>query len=284
MFDDRPPRPRGSLWPTLILLAGAAALAAAPAGADAAFRTAALDAAGPLAGLLRGFAPAADDPEPPPVAALAGEVARLRSALAVAESRGAAEDALVRPSWLAVRALGSTGSRGEVADLLIAAAGSDAAAADAAGLRGDLPALDAGADRQVRPGDVVTVGNAAVGRVAAVGRWTATVRPPTDPDFRLAVRVGDHEGVLTGAAGGPTVRFLPAAADVRAGQLVTTDAAEAGGAGLPVGVVTAAHKTPGGAEWVVRVRPLADLADARGEVNVVRAGLNRRRVAAGEPR
>ena len=270
---------RRSVLPTLAAVAAGGLLCVAPASVDDRVRMTMRDLAGPvLAALPSVRAEPAPGDDAPAVAALAREVARLRAILA-ARDGGDAEDRLVTPAWLTVRTLGAAADRGRVRELLIAAEGEAAAAADAAALAGDLPAVDAGADRQVRAGDLAVRGGVVCGRVASVGRHVAAVRPVTDDAFRLAVTVAGAPGVLAGGAA-PAVRFLPAAAAVRAGAAVTCDPAEAGGAALPVAVVTNAEKTPAG-EWAVTVRPLATL-DAAGEtVRIVRAGLNRRRVPAG---
>ena len=287
-MTDFPPhndRGRGGLWPTAAAVACGALFTALPPESDAAFRSGLTRFAGPVLALLPAppVADEADRGAAAPVAELAGEIARLRAALARAErdaAFGGAGDPLVGPAWLTAEALGGAAGRGRVRSLLIAAVGREGAATDAAGLNGDLPAVDAGADRQVRAGDLVVRGGAVVGRVDAAGRWTATVRPLTDPDFRLVVTVpdaagGESQAVLAGAGGGRCVlRHLPTRAAVRAGAVVTCGAAETGGAALPVGVVESAE--PGGGAVV---RPLAELAaDATGAVSVVRAGLNRRRV------
>ena len=271
---------RRSVLPTLAVVAAGGLLGLAPATLDARLRAAAFDLVGPLLATLPVAERETTGDDAAAVAALAGELARLRSALAAAEA-GGADDRLVRPAWLAVRTLGAAANRGTVRELLVAAVGDDAAGPDGGVLNGDLPAVDAGADRQVRPGDLVVAGGAVCGRVATVGRWTAAVRPVSDDAFRLAVTVGGAAGVLTGGVD-PAVRFLPGAAAVRVGAAVVSDAAEAGGAGLPVAVVTTAQKTPAG-EWAVAVRPLATLDAAGATVRVVRAGLNRRRVRSGGP-
>ena len=250
----------------------------APPGLERGLRHAALDAAGPALAAVPRFPPTAgaDDDGTGTSVAMAGlarEIARLRGMLA-----GGGGDPLVTPTALSARTLGAAADRGRVAELLIAAVGDDAAAPDAAVLTGDAAAVDVGADRRVRVGDLAVVGGGVAGRVSAVGRWTSAVRPVADPAFRLAVSVRGVAGVLEGGAE-PAVRFLPAAAAVRAGDAVVADGGEAGGAGLPVAVVASAERTPAG-EWAVTVRPLASLTPA-GAVQIVRAGLNRRRVPAG---
>ena len=268
---DRPARP---FLPTLLVAAAGGLFCLAPDHLDRRVRAAVCDLAGPaLSALPRGTASAGDPSadEEDAVAALAAELARVR-----ATDRG---DALLRPGWLRVRRLGAAGDRDAVHALLVAAEG-PAAGADAAVLTGDSPVVDAGADRQVRAGDLAVVRGCVAGRVASVGRHTAAVRPIGDETFRLAVTVAGAAGVLAGGAA-PTVRFLPPAAAVRTGVTVACDAAETGGPPLAVAVVTSAERTPAGG-WAVAVRPLALLSEGTGELSLVRAELNRRRVRGAE--
>ncbi len=254
-FDDHSSRRSRGLWPTAVAVAVGALLAAAPPVATETVRVALHNLAGPILGRL----PAATEAqtiEEVPLAELAAEIARLRMELA-AGSTGERADRLVRPSWLTAVVFGSTERRHETAELLIAAVGREAAAADAAGLNvaglnegspDELTAIDAGADRQVAAGDLVVRDGAIVGRVAAAGRWTATVRAVTHPDFRLAVSVpggGGSDGnagaettaVLAGADGTHAVLLhVPTARPVAVGAVVTCEAAETGGAAVPVGV------------------------------------------------
>ena len=298
-FDPaEPPRP-SAFWPTLCAVALGALLTAAPPGAAAVISHGLQNLAGPVLARLpvpsESTSPDEVSSDDAPVAALAREVARLRTELADGANREP-DGRLVRSTWLTATTLGSASRRDAVAELLIAAVGRDAAAADAAALGGELPALDAGVDRQIGVGDLVVRDGAIVGRIAAAGRWTATVRPLTDPDFRLAVTVpqtadqanaGTEATAVLAGSGEPLgfLLHLPAARPVRVGTVVTCEAAETGGAPLPVGVVAAVDAPEADGRRAIRVRPLATLgAAAGGTVEVVRAGLNRRRVGAGEGR
>ena len=276
----------GTLWPTAAAVAVGVTLCVAPPGVAPAVRAALHDLAGPLLAALPPLptTPTEEEHGEDAVASLAREIARLRIEKATS---GDSSDRLVRPSWLTAETLGAATRRGETAALLIAAAGHPAAAEDADGLTGDLPAVDVGRDLQVRPGDLVVSGGAVVGRVAAAGRWTATVRPLTDPDFRLAVTLpgpgGRATAVLAGGADGPTLRHVPDAFPVAVGTVVSCDAGEAGGAAVPVGTIAAVETDPADGRRTVRVRPLGRLSETAGEpVFLVRAGLNRRRVDAEE--
>lgn len=281
-----PARP-ASLWPTAAAVAVGAALTLAPPAVAPAVRAALHDLAGPLLAALPAVpsSPSGGEDEGDTVGDLAREIARLRMARAAGDD---AADRLVRPAWLAAETLGAATRRGETAALLIAAAGRPAAAEDADGLTGDLPAVDAGRDRQVRPGDLVVRGGVIVGRVAAAGRWTATVRPLSDPDFRLAVTLpgpgAAATAVLAGGANGPTLLHVPETFPVLVGTVVTCAAGEAGGAAVPVGTVAEVGADPADGRRTVRVRPLGTLSDDAGAaVHLVRAGLNRRRVDAERP-
>ncbi|MEM9703822.1 MAG: rod shape-determining protein MreC, partial [Planctomycetota bacterium] len=280
----------GSLWPTASAVALGAVIAVAPPGLGSVARSTMLDLAGPALVRLPALPTRKEQREPPPTAELAGEIARLRTELASRPDE--ADRRLIRPQWLRAAVLGSAERRGETAALLIARFGEERAGAEAAALNGDLPALDAGADQQVGVGDLVVNGNAVVGRVAAVGRWTATVRPLADPDFRLAVTLpggGPNPGqtataVLAGTGEPqPALLHLPTAATITVGAVVSCDVAETGGPALPVGVVTTIEPSDADGRRLVRIRPLAKLNQqgnqyGSGEVQIVRAGLNRRRL------
>ncbi|MFH5804917.1 rod shape-determining protein MreC [Alienimonas sp. DA493] len=280
--------PRRGPWPTLAALALGALLAAAPPGVEVILRARLHDLAGPVLACLPAVpVPAAGSEEngEEPVAELAREVARLRTELARRPADDPA-DRLVGPLWLTAATLGTAERRGAVAELLVDRVGREAAAEDAELLSGGLPVLDAGADRQVHVGDLVVTDGAVAGRIAAAGRWTATVRPVTDADFRLAVALpGGGEEATAVLAGdgrdGAVLLHVPTAATVAPGAVVTCEAAETGGAALPVGVVAAVEPAAADGRRRIRVRPLASLAEAVGSVEVVRAGLNRRRVGAG---
>ncbi|QDT16895.1 rod shape-determining protein MreC [Alienimonas californiensis] len=289
-LDDSPRSGRG-LWPTAAAIALGALLAAAPPGVELIVRTQLHDLAGPVLSRLPASSAPAETAEAP-VAELAREVARLRTELA-ATPADAPADRLVGPLWLTAATLGTAERRGAVAELLIARVGTETAADDVALLTENLPAIDAGADRQVHVGDLVVTGGAVVGRIAAAGRWTATVRPVTDADFRLAVTVpgnaapGGGEEATAVLAGdgdaGAVLLHVPTAATIAVGAVVACEAAETGGAAVPVGVVSAVEPAAADGRRLVRVRPLATLAGrAGGAVQVVRAGLNRRRVGSPE--
>ncbi|NNJ26429.1 hypothetical protein LzC2_25140 [Planctomycetes bacterium LzC2] len=280
-FRENAPRRRG-WWPTAAAIAFGALLAAAPPSVEIAVRTALHNFAGPALARFPAPTPLAAAPESP-VAELARELARVRTELA-AQSANAPHDRLVQPIWLTAATLGTADRRGAVAELLIARFGNERTANDAAGLAGDLPAIDAGADRQIHEGDLVVREDAVVGRIAAAGRWTATVRPLTDPDFRLAVTVPGSAGVATGVLAGvggdePVLLHVPTSLTLAVGAVVSCEAVETGGVALPVGVVSAVESAEADGRRTIRVRPLASLDATVGEtVQVVRAGLNRRRI------
>ena len=294
-FEDGPPGRGRGLWPTVAAIAVGATLIAAPPGVEIALRTLVHDAAGPALRRLPAVPFPRSPNQPPeestvesnPIGELAREVARLRTELAT-NAIDEPHDRLVRPSWVTAAALGSAERRGAVAELLIDAVGRDAAGADVSGLEGDLPAVDAGADRQVRGGDLVVRDGAAAGRVAAAGRWTATVRPLTHPDFRLAVILpgGGNEATAVLAGVGEEYALLlhvPSAARIAVGSVVTCDPAETGGAAVPAGVVASIADADADGQREIRVKPLATLAEpAGGAVMIVRAGLNRRRIESAE--
>ncbi len=116
--------------------------------------------------------------------------------------------------------------------------------------------VDAGSERGIRVGMPVMDDHGLVGRVVAVGRWSARILLLLDSASRIPVVVepsGDH-AILEGNNGPhPGLRFLPLEPRVEVGDRVLTSGA--GGLfppGLPVGEVVAVG------ERGVEVRPYAD--------------------------
>ncbi len=116
--------------------------------------------------------------------------------------------------------------------------------------------IDAGSERGIRVGMAVMDDRGLVGRVVAVGRWSARILLLLDSTSRIPVVVepsGDH-ALLEGDNGPyPRLRFLPLEPRVSVGDRVITSGA--GGRrppGLPVGEVVAVD------ERGVKVRPYAD--------------------------
>jgi len=152
--------------------------------------------------------------------------------------------------------------------------------------------IDQGQSSGIEADLLVRAGRLAVGRIHAVGRWTSTVQPVTDPGFRGAAQlvrslpegtVFGAEGVLTGdGEGGCRLQFVPATAPVAVGDLVYSPVRRSpGGVPLHYGTVVEADLAPGATHWVIEVAPAVSLAEGMpGHVEVLTEHLRAERLAA----
>jgi cell shape-determining protein MreC len=157
-------------------------------------------------------------------------------------------------------------------------------------LDGDLPLIDVGAPQGISSRQLLTAGRAVVGQVIHAGRYSSTVRPITDLEFRAGVRLARRSpaGLSFGAVGTlkgtgsevcDLVRILPTE-PVEAGDLVISLANETGViAPLLFGVVEEASLPENGLEWTIRVRPTV-LLDEVERVGVIRLEMDSSRVLA----
>ena len=126
--------------------------------------------------------------------------------------------------------------------------------------------LDQGADAGLAPGQPVYSGRNVVGKIAVVGRWTSTVCPVTDPEFRGLAQLARSSGnrllfgpqaILVGC-GERLCRLtlIPATEPVSVGDEVYTGQRDAA---LPYplyyGKVVSALIKPGALHWEIRVQP-----------------------------
>lgn len=131
--------------------------------------------------------------------------------------------------------------------------------------------LDAGGRDGVEKGQAVVSEAGMVGRVVEVGQRSARVLLLTDLNSRIPVRIDgkQYRGVLSGDnSDQPRVDFLPATAQVQAGDRVITSGD--GGllpSGIEIGIVTSVI------DGAVRVQPFADWHDLDA-VSVVRFSLS----------
>ncbi len=126
--------------------------------------------------------------------------------------------------------------------------------------------LDQGQAQGIAADDLVLAGRSIIGRISRTSRWTSTIQPITDPEFRgqaQIVRLLDGEavlgaeGLLTGSKEG-TCRLLHIGTTdpVAEGDLVFTSLR-----GVPLspplfyGTITRAELRPGEPEWSIEVSP-----------------------------
>lgn len=156
----------------------------------------------------------------------------------------------------------------------------DGIAVDDIVLAGPLPLLDQGSDSQVAPDMPVLAGGCVVGRIKLSGRWTSTVEPVTDPEFRSYIRLVrptargplfGAEGLLVGNGDGTCgLELIAATEPVSVGDYVYGRMPDAASMGpLCYGRVVAAELPEGAAHWVVTVAPFT-LLDEHRSVQILR--------------
>jgi hypothetical protein len=208
---------------------------------------------------------------------------QLRDRLAAVETwgrrpRGQKSEPLVVPALVSTRWLGEELSLVWRSRGMLAVGGRDGVHENALVLQSELPLVDVGGPQQVAVGNPVFAGRVVVGKIAAVGRQTSTVRRVTDAGYSDRVRVARRtpeglllitEGTLVGE-GQPHCRLRHITEPVTAGDLVLTSGTD-GILPLPMyyGTVTEASLDPTGREWQVRVQP-ATTAGTVTEVEVLR--------------
>jgi len=286
LTDEDPQRfPRG--WAAGLLLA-ITALNVAPAETVARLRTQFLDGLRPGQLLLSqvprclpaALAPsqASADADRRPLDALEARVRelelerqQLRERLAAVETwgrrpRGQKSEPLMVPALVSTRWLGEELSLLWRSRGMLAVGGRDGVHENALVLQSELPLVDVGGPHQVAVGNPVFAGRVVVGKLAAVGRQTSTVRRVTDAGYSDRVRVARRtpeglllitEGTLVGE-GQPLCRLRHITEPVAAGDLVLTSGTD-GILPLPMyyGTVTEASLDPTGREWQVTVQPAA---------------------------
>lgn len=153
--------------------------------------------------------------------------------------------------------------------------------------------IDQGDDAGLHPDQPVFAGRCVVGKVQQVGRWTSSVLPVTDAEFRgraqLMRRTSDglvvgSEGIVAGdGTDACRLNFIAATDPVAVGDEVYTAVA---GTPLPVpmyyGRVTSAQLATGAPYWDVVVKPVETMNTAR-SVQVLRVVLNPVRTSSLEP-
>uniref|UniRef100_A0A7C4LMY6 Cell shape-determining protein MreC n=1 Tax=Schlesneria paludicola TaxID=360056 RepID=A0A7C4LMY6_9PLAN len=146
------------------------------------------------------------------------------------------------------------------------------------------PLIDLGAAAEISPEDPLLWGQAIIGKVHAVGRWTSTYLSITDVDYRGRAQllrdsaqgpVWGAQGLLRGDGQGRCrLEGIPIENAVRVGDLVCS-AERDGALPLPLfyGRVIAAQPAPGEREWSLIVEPAAQ-PSCLTHVQVLRAALN----------
>lgn len=151
----------------------------------------------------------------------------------------------------------------------------------------DTPVLDQGAESGVLVDQPVYSGRCIVGKIATAGRWTSTVQPVTDPQYRgLAqiLRGGQQnqfaaQGVLEGRGDGTcALKYVSSTEAVSVGDDVCSGGREAAFP-FPMyyGKVTRAELKPGATHWTIIVEPAVSV-DQWQTVSVFRKVINPERI------
>lgn len=123
--------------------------------------------------------------------------------------------------------------------------------------------LDAGNKHGVSINDTVISGNALVGRVSSVARFTSCVQLITDPDIRVPARVLEtrDQGIVTGDSSFVCqMEYVPDSADVKEGyRIVTSGAGGTYSSSIPIGTVIKGEKMEGNLFLNISVRPIANV-------------------------
>jgi cell shape-determining protein MreC len=144
---------------------------------------------------------------------------------------------------------------------------SDGVAVDDIVLADALPLLDLGTDARIEPDMPVVSGGSAVGRIRQCGRWTSTLQPVADPEFRAFVQIvrpaadqplAGAEGVLAGNGDGTCrMELVDVTQPVSIGDFVYGRLADFDAAPPCYGQITAAEVRDGAEFWTIAVTPVA---------------------------
>jgi cell shape-determining protein MreC len=190
---------------------------------------------------------------------------------------------LYHPAILEADVLGETLSQMWRQGVVLDRGGAHGLRESALVLQSTRPLIDRGQRDQLSAEDMLLLGQAVLGKIETVGRWSSTFLPITDPDYRgraQLVRDGD-DGPRWGATGllrgdGAMCRLdgVVGNESVRPGDLVmTADRDAALGTALCYGTVAEAHLGIDDREWRIVVEPLPR-PEILGRVQILRAALN----------
>ena len=173
---------------------------------------------------------------------------------------------LLIPHLVAARVLGRETAEACRAGRLLDRGTADGIPREALVLDPARPTLDLGRDAAVTPGQPVFAGSSVVGRIVRVGRWTSTVQPLTDPEFRGLAQLVRHAGgrpvfaatgMLEGTRGGVCRLTLVRSTEaVRIGDEVVTGGRDSSFPWpLVYGTVISARLAPRAPYWEILVKP-----------------------------
>lgn len=125
--------------------------------------------------------------------------------------------------------------------------------------------LDVGTKHGISVNDTVVFGNALIGRISSVAKYTSRVQLITDTDSRIPVRILETraQGIVKGTSGSICrVEYVPDTVIVKKGERIVTSGV---GGGYPdsilIGFVTKSEKTDGQLFLDITIRPIVDVSN-----------------------
>jgi hypothetical protein len=201
------------------------------------------------------------------------EAARLKSELAEANQvpewpAAAITPLLVKPQIHKARVIGwERRGRASFPSAVIRGGTSNQITVDDLVLAPGESILDQGQVSGVAPDDLVLAGRTVIGRITRISRWTSTIQPITDPEFRGQAQIvrlqgGEAilgaEGILSGGSNGECrLLHVGTTEPVAEGDLVFTSLR-----GVPLspplfyGTITRAELLAGDPDWSIAVQPV----------------------------
>ena len=160
----------------------------------------------------------------------------------------------------------------------------------------DLPLIDLGAEQGIKAGYSLYAGQAVIGKISEVGRWTSSLIPVTSIDYRGSARIARKtdqglqlgvDGILVGM-GEEKCQLLqiPPTESIQVGQEVYTGEVDRElplsmqstlGQPMYYGRIIKAELPRGAAYWKIIVEPAVKLSEVK-QVSVLRQIINPRRM------
>ncbi|MFI4849125.1 MAG: rod shape-determining protein MreC [Gimesia chilikensis] len=165
-------------------------------------------------------------------------------------------------------------------------------------LQSDLPVIDQGTAQGVKAGYSLYAGQAVIGKISEVGKWTSTLIPITSVNYRGSARIARKteqglqlgtDGILVGRGEGKCELLqIPPTESIQVGQEVYTGEVDRElplsmqstlGQPMYYGRVIEAELPRGAPYWKIVVEPAVKLSEVR-QVSVLRQIINPRRLLA----
>jgi len=163
-------------------------------------------------------------------------------------------------------------------------------------LKSELPLIDQGVGQGIKAGYSLYAGQAVIGKVSEVGRWTSSLIPVTSIDYRGSARIARKaeqglqlgaDGILVGLGEGKCQLLqIPSTESIQVGQEVYTGEVDRElplnmqstlGQPMYYGRIIEAELPRGAPHWKIIVEPAVKLSEVK-QVSVLRQIVNPRRM------